>query len=311
MPIGSLFSFLGKAPSGAIDNDLVRTLTGIRVMDYNIVKINAITDDEYALIKQLIETLGMRILKANLANHDSFDDFIQAKLKLTTTISNFMQGKLSKFAVISFAAQLLQYYTIICDDKVTQNKSLSDFNNFLTTNKARFGDTSKNLLVAEYQLIKLYNDIAGLTDSVSDTSESEQQIERDITYLSEQIVYLNTLVKNWVTDAPDNVFVHYLDFVVNYSFSKMSELKYQLLKNHPHLSHDSDESSLSDTQQMSLKLAKNSLVKIEKLFEYFKDRKSTHSKGLEFSLGQNVLTKLPITNLEEVKTHVASLTSSC
>ena len=34
----------------------------------------------------------------------------------------------------------------------------------------------------------------------------------------------------------------------------------------------------------------------------------SHAKGLEFSLGQNVLSNLPRSNLDEVRTHVSALT---
>ena len=269
MPFGILFGFGSRTKPSSSDSALVKTLTTIRVSGYNPVKISAVTDAEYELIQALVKTLGMKILKTKLIQKDSLSDFREVKFKFHATIDNFIKDSPSKFSMLSFAAQLLQYYTIICDDELMKNKSLSEFNSFLVSNESRFGNTSKNVLIAELKLIKLYNDMAGLTNSLSETALSEEMVEENIQYFSEQLLHLNGIVKGWVLDAPDNVFVHYLNFVVNYCFSKILELEYYSLKRNPSSSTDATALSLSDTQQSYLNAAKTCLDKIENLFKYF------------------------------------------
>ncbi len=114
-----------------------------------------------------------------------------------------------RFATVYFAAQLLQYYTIICDEDFSPKSGFTEFQEFLFTNRHKFGDMTGNVLVTEYCLIKIYNDLAKsevlFTDKekIMGLKEEEQQIiHAKVQFEYEQLMLFKEKTEQWKTGSP-------------------------------------------------------------------------------------------------------------
>lgn len=265
---------------------IIETLTRIRATNYHIVLVNRITESQYPAIKQLAIKLGNKILEEN--SHEP-SGLVDAQAKFARVIDALFEAN-NKFAIVSFSAQLLQYYTVISDNDFVAGANLKDFNDFLESRLDAFGSVENNLLITEYQLIKIYNDLSALTDSVTEKIAPIIDMENQIDLLLSNLNVFKLKIDQWILDAPNNIFVHYLNFSMNYSCAKALELQCHIQDKT--LSTD-ERLFLSSSQQYYLDAAKQSLQTINALNE---QADNPCLSGSEFSLGQNVLVKIPISD---------------
>lgn len=282
---------------------VIKKLTEIRKSNYKITLINQMKVEEFSDLEALVLSMGNKILKAN---HNEFNE-----TQLSDTQANFRQtiefffASRNKFVITYFSAQLLQYYTIICNDEFKPNTSLQDFLIFLGSNLESFGSVDNNLFITEYKLIKIYNDLCRLTDSSSEENFSTPEIEAECNILLEQLNKIKIQVDRWCMDAPSNIFLQYLTFVINYSSAKVIELQYSIKGSSIELD---EQNLLHKCQKIFLNASKGNLEKIITL-----NKEQSHTSviaGTEFSLGQNILVKLPNVDLNKIKEHVVSLISN-
>jgi hypothetical protein len=66
--------------------------------------------------------------------------------------------------------------------------------------------------------------------------------------------------------------------------------------------------NLSDLQQLYWLTAKDSINEIDKGYVQTKESGQFAIRGAEFSFGLNVLIKLPVSDIHQIKEHLASLT---
>ena len=303
----SFFLWDGKPNISTINPLLVKKLTHIRLSGYNNAQINReILESDYNDLKALIRELGENILKANVKKTGERNDFMEIRAKFVKMTDVFINHS-NVYTITTYAAQLLQYYTIVCNKNFHSEQDFPSFDRFLFNNKRTLGDASINAFIVEYKLIKIYNDLSTLVDAISGTIAPIENSEQKSAFLKEHLQLLHETVSNFKCNAPDNVFSHYLNFVSNYATAKALELDYRMLEMKLAKSTPEDEQELSVKQQIYLDNAKESLDEIEKLPLFFEERNSPHVKGMEFSFGQDVFSKLPVRNIGEIIEHVSAL----
>lgn len=259
----------------------------------------------YGDLKILIKSLGESILKSNHDTTLPADEFIAKKNQFTRLVDTLAaeQAQLGeKLRLISFGMQLLQYYTLLCNDYFRSDFNFEEFAAFLAANK-QLGDTSKNPFVVEYQLIKIYNELSTAVESAT-SKIAPMNAQEKINLIKTQLALLENTVRNFNESAPDNGFAAYLIFVTHYIYAKISELDYVL---HESSLTTDEKLRLGDVQKAHLDLAKAHLSKIEELTAFHADY-NRPLRGIEYSFGQDLLYKLPINNLDTVKEHLTALT---
>jgi hypothetical protein len=286
-----------KAPKTASlsgsEQAIINLLVEIRYSDYKPTLINDLSSESLTQIRALVIKLGERILEANCQNPLLYPE---AKINFHRVVKTIPE---IKFIVCSYAAQLVQYFTIVSTDDFTVEQSIVGFNDFLASHKKQFGDTDKNLFITEYKLIKIYNNLCDLVEEQNGTLAPGSKEDKVglVTLIISELVRIRTQIDQWILDAPENIFVRYLSFCHYYSYAKALEFNFT-----EHQETLSEEERLAEaaTQDFALKLAQEELVHCE----YLKDK--SKCSGLEFSLGQDVFNKMPA-DLDKIKSHVASL----
>lgn len=287
----------------APEPSIIELLTQVRNAGYPVISMNRLNETHLAKIQELVIELGHKILGAKSAADPKIDE---AHAKFQLVACELIKTK-QKYAIVSFAAQLLQYYTIICDKDFEPNQSLDEFNQLLAKKNA-FGDVSNNLLVTEYRLIKIYNDLITFTDAQMGKIAPIKDGALKVARLLEQLVAIKEKVGEWEQKNPDNIFFSYLNFTVNYTYAQALECQFNLQEEN--LSEE-DKTLCADVQKnVFLKAALGALDKTRLLEADSEERKLPFAKGAEFSLGQGLLHKMPVNDLEKVCEHVSSLSAA-
>ena len=279
---------------------LITKLTQIRKSNYKITLVNEITEADLPKVQELILQLGNKILKANIPQQKKLAD---AQMHLNEVIDSLCKNG-SKFGVVSFAAQLLQYYTVITDKDFSSDASFQEFHQFVNDNVDKFGTVSKNLLITEYYLIKAYNHLCIYADSATGKIAPIQNMANKTDLILEQLNLIKTQIDEWMIAAPCNTFVCYLNFSLHYSCAKAFELYYHL---EAKTLSGEDQYRLAMIQGNFLTTALENLNKIDEIKTGAQDRNISFLGGSEYSLGQNVLVKMPIEDIDLLKSHVSGL----
>ena len=103
----------------------------------------------YLLIDIILDMLS----KISVGSFQAIEHFKKIKAKFE------VPGQIPPKNCIFFAAQLLQFYTVMCDKQFAQLTDVSQSIDFLEQHKQDFGDMSHNYLLEESLLIKIYNKI--------------------------------------------------------------------------------------------------------------------------------------------------------
>ena len=302
----SFFSPIEKIAD--FNTTIIEKLTSIRLSGYDASKINLdISEMDILAIKTLIIRLGTNILKANILGSRGIAEFTASRNKFIKMAENFITVS-HKFDITSYAAELLQYYTIISDDGFSSELNYRDYSNFLATNeKTKFGNTTNNSFILEYKLIIIYNELACLTDAQTGKIAPVDDNEIKAIQLATPLFELQKTVSDYLLNAPDNVFPLYLNFIINYTAAKLFELNYRLLETEIVKLKPEDVLQLSDRQQQYIKSSKDALSEINNLYNHFSERNIPHAKGMEYSFGQDLLHKFPPADLEATTVHINTL----
>jgi len=274
------------------EKEIINTLVELRHEQYSSKLVNRIPDTDYPAIKALAIKLGEKILKAN---HPVSANYNRAKIQFNSTINELFKQDV-RFNMATFAAQLLQYYTVISHPEFEPVQNIEEFVRFLIQTP-QLGETGTNLFVTEYKLIKIYNDLCDFVDVKAGVIAPIVNMPARVEFLVAELEKIKSQVTKWLNDAPDNIFVHYLNFALNYCFAKVLEL--QFISDKTSLS-DDERIFLATLQDAFLEQTKKSLTEIEQL----KARNVPFLYGIEFNLGQEVFNKLPSSDLESLQAHV-------
>jgi hypothetical protein len=211
-----------------------------------------------------------------------------------------------------FAAYLLQYYVIKCDaDVMASGKSVEECQSAIGLKVAKFGDTSKNVLMTEHLLVLLYNDLARLEDKLGGLSADAAQSSMEL--ITAQLNAIEPRVASLVSDVPDSAFSRYLMFTVHYSRAKLAEVAFRAFTKGRKLGGPADAADVDlGAHQLGLFQAQFLRQALEDLEALAAIRELAASQGRpetgsEFALGQGVLSKLPVGDLDAVRAHVRML----
>lgn len=284
---------------------ILKKITNIRCANYKLSVVNELVSTEMPELKKIVLSLGHKILTANNPSLGA-EELGAMEKKFHKTMDSLFETE-DKLLIASFSAKLIQYNTIICDQDFSPAASLEDFDKFLATNTAKFGDVSTNLFIAEYKLIKIYNDLCHFNDAAAGNVAPVTNLDKKINYLLEQLTNIKKQTDKWLAAAPMNAFGNYLNFSVCYSCAKAVELQYNLQK--ASLTEE-DVFIWNQTQKAFLEGAQKSLKRIDTInAAAVATSEVTIIDGAEYSLGQNVLIKIPASQ-EALQEHLSALVKS-
>ncbi|BBB14855.1 hypothetical protein RVIR1_03350 [Candidatus Rickettsiella viridis] len=115
-------------------------------------------------------------------------------------------------------------------------------------------------------------------------------------------IKINTEEK--IKNSPDNIFAHYLNVVISYSYAKAVEILYQIKAS---FFDKPEKTALFELQKSYLKSTACKLDSIKKIQEFTEGVGKPYASGIQFSLGRPLLRKLPSDNLPLLMEHVTEL----
>lgn len=287
-----------------VNPEVISELTAIRISNYDMFKIQqACYPENVNNIFNLILGLHKKILKANSSETDSKATHIYF-IKIVRNLRERDEAQM-----FYFAAQLLQYCTVLSNKEFLPKSQFKEFQKFQTKNSHYFGDISNNLLLLEYQLIKIYNDLFHFMDSnllpepkLTHTM-FQNKIPGDLELIQKHLIKSQKSIELLKQQSINNVFIHYLYFVVNYILAKFSscKLKVNQSKYNQHFPLE-----LFNEQKKYLHEAKKAL---EDIMKYTSDTEQheTSSVGIEYCLGHNLFFQFPEKNIMNIIQHIDEL----
>lgn len=297
-----MFSVRGAGLSHVIDPNIIRKLTAIRVSGYKLPLINqeiSITDEK--TVSDLVLGLGEKILKVNLIEREGTEHFKAVRTQFKEILTQLSKNRL---ALIVYAADLLQFYTIICAQQFNPNGNLHEFQQLLSNGSNKFGETQDNLFIIEYQLTQIYNELVLLGDTFTSTEQTSKDLHANFKLIETELHHLRESIDKKILAEPDNVFLQYLSFLHSYASAKHLELRY--IVEEKQLSKE-EIVELYGLQELFLNAARSAIDQINALNQFYAEYKVQYAKGLEFALGQDLLRRFPEFNLVTLREHLSSL----
>jgi hypothetical protein len=295
-----MFEFFCKLlPTSLSKMDIIRLLTQFRISNYS--QPELIPDSALPSIKTFVANIGDRILDSQIADQEKR---AYTKREYSNSLYLLFTDN-KKITALKYAAQILQFHTLLCQKESIPALDAEAFYKFLDGKVGVLGVCNNNLFITEYKLIKIYNDLCHYYDSVKGLIAPVIDIKSKKDFLFEKLSELTTIIQGLMLEEPDNIFYQYLNFSVKYSMAKAVELEYHLTES----TLSSEEKPLFvGSQTLCLEHAYKSILAIEKLMEtqVNSGRTKLYVGGQAYTLGQSVLSSLPIDNIELIKAHVQS-----
>jgi hypothetical protein len=200
---------------------------------------------------------------------------------------------------IFFAAQFLQFYTVICNQELAKITEVSQFYHFLELHSQQFGDFSNNYFIEECLLIKIYNKISELDEKFeSEAKDDETRFKRILIYDLQKLKYLLSQISlsmdKDIKDSPKRLFLNYLDIILNYTQALKIEFEMKLNLDNPANEYLV---SMNEQQQNYFKNIQDCIHEIES---------GTYQMDL-FLMGDDLFSRFPIKSFVNFKSHISSL----
>jgi hypothetical protein len=294
-----------RAPKDS-HTESIKQLILLRNRGFPVLEMKRITPEGYAAIRALSADLGMRITYINLEATEKLKTHYpkcqQKYHQVLEAYTNVMEKNPSfGFGLLRFSSDLLQFYTLKCDQAVHKKPLTAEsFRTLREEKKDKFGDTTENLLVIENQLILVYNDLARLEDQVRHTPAKAFLAKLD--KLTSILHDTASLLKQ----NSNHIFCCYLSLVSHYSYAKAAELEFMARQATlgREIMHQ-----FSLVQQKFLQDALEDVTRIQETRDFIAARGSTAPAiGEEYLLGQELFHSLPFGgNLTAVSKHLRCL----
>ena len=285
------------------DRELIKLLTKLRIENYPMPEMRKINVDPEIKkeIKDLCLHLGSQLIKSELIAEGNEANFLAEKGCFDSILQLMYQSR-NFFNFIHYASDLLQFYTLSCQAGI-ETQHLTTLDAFIASKTESLGDTSNNLFITECLVIAAYNNLVSIQEAFETDRFSDEKI-KELNILSSKIEKIKINAEEKIKKAPDNIFAHYLNVVISYSYAKAAEILYQIKAD----SFDKREkAALFEFQKSYLKSAACNLDSIKKIQEFTEGVGKPYAPGLQFSLGRSLLRKLPSDNLQLLTKHVADL----
>ncbi|BCA94654.1 hypothetical protein TUM19329_10150 [Legionella antarctica] len=298
--------FYNEKNTSNIAPEIIKKLILLRLSEYSLKRIEKeMTPVYFGQLHVLILELSQRIQKANIIRSGGPIAYKIAKKRFEGLLD--AQWYADKVHAIVFGAQLLQYFTIVCDNDFDPNDNIFAFVRFLKYNESRFGNTEDNLFITEYTLIKAYNELCKYDDiykEIINGNEKTKQMEAalSIKRLAGKIYTLEQHLALKSAGNSHHIFYQYLAFIISYTRSKITEILFEL--NIPKELEEEPKKWMSSQRELLVK-AHTHLNALDALMQ-----DPERLKGAEYSLGWDILYNFPEKSIERLKLHIEELIGS-
>jgi uncharacterized protein YkvS len=260
-------------------------------------EIKRISGPDFLKIRALVVSRAETILNKSSADPITLHEARTLFLASIDRLWNFT----SRVPAVTFSCQLLQYYAVIYHDKMDKTAGVQDVIEFLDENTGKCCKWENNLLIMEFVLLQIYHELGQFPNL-----PLPQELQAKNNFILEQLNLFSKKIAQWGLDAPDNTFVHYLDCI--YSFVVAKALDFQATKSG--LLTEQESTFFIESKQYFLKKSVNCLNTIKNLTEFAASRGMLTPSGMEFSLGINVLIKLPIQEISTIEKNTPMMSCS-
>ena len=280
-------------PEG-IDTDILDRLTPIMLSGCPYSDINReFSEDDYDELAGVMSGFGEYFLRGRCLVRGTLESLPEARASLASMISGFISiAAKNKFAIVSYCAQLLQFYLMVSNKAFTTGFCVSQLHDFLRGSRHVMGNTGNNPFVVEYQLLKIYNQLGRLRET---RHENTALIQEELVILTSALENLLPEIGKFTQQGPDYLFSHYLDYMINMTWAKAIELGAALSP--------MDKQYHTTRVEAYLANANRAMDTIKTLQSSCESRNASHQKGMEFCFGLDLFDRFQLNGLEEVAAH--------
>lgn len=277
--------------------NFVKELTKFRLNNYPLEKDSFLFQPPHLdeLMSIMIEISEKTILSSSKNALEAGKQCELAKKNITQLASQ------SPVLFIFFSAQLVHYFTIICDVELSAKINFAGKLNFLESKQELYGDISNNIFLLDYFIPVIYNEIFRCEDSLEKMSPPEKLYKKKWLghdekkmelFIDSVLTTLNALKVKF----PSLLIIDYLLVMYNYTRALLNEYFFKL--------HDEEYAEKAPTIPAEQELhyinqVKDCFLKLEKNLAV--------STVDPFFLGQTLLEKFPAKSIAEFKNHLDSL----
>lgn len=278
---------------------VIKKLVAARIKNYDPIWVrHTFSKAVMTEVLSLVKTLAKKILISN------FEQTKEHRKDLTYLNQLlFSLAQRNQKDIIFYAANLLQFYTIICDDFFKNHPSFKDLKQFLNHGQTKFGITTENPFILEYQLIALYNDFDAYSHQLENHLENSASIHSKIQSLETDFKQIICQLNHLYQSNPDHLFYQNLQFIAYYTMAKFNELELHMKKNQLTAQ---EVNVLIQQQNTHLKKAQSFLHSISENIQK-ETRHGQFALGREYWVNQKIFTKFPEHDLEAMNAHIQQL----
>lgn len=264
------------------DRKLIYSILSIQLSNFKLGDMRSLSNDDHAALKKLVIKIGNKLIKNNLEEAGELNLYPVAKLDFANII-NTMSKPEKKFCFIRYAAQLIQYYLLIFEQQCPPQHDLQAFQQFLDNKKVV--NANMNLYIIEHQVLIIYRELFELENDIATKSLSRADLDAKLALINLHLQKSREIIDGGKIDAPYNVFIFYLGFIINYSCVRVLQISSSLQLSF------ADTKEISQLKEVYEELANNDLKAIDSIKTECEQHKITYANGYEFSFGQDIFKK--------------------
>lgn len=277
--------------------NFVKELTKFRLNNYELEKKSFLFQPSHLdnLIDMIIEITEKTIQSSSKNALEAEKKCALAKKNITL----FASQNPSLF--MFFSAQLIHYFTIICDVELSAKINFAGKLNFLESKKEIYADISNNIFLLDYFIPIIYNEVFRCEDSLEKMSPQEKLYKRK--WLGHDEKKMELFIDNVLSTLnafkvkfPSLLMIDYLLVMYNYTRALLNEYFFKL---HPEEYVEKAPTIPAEQELHYINQAKDCFITLEKNI--------AASTVDPFFLGQTVLEKFPAKSVAEFKRHLDSL----
>lgn len=244
------------------DTKLIQNLIRVKISNYNVKVMKEILGDiDMSSVNDLIKCLSKQVIeKISHLKRNPPSTFYLKWRNFRKILDELMRKH--PYVILSYAAKLLQYYTLISDKSLTKAKSFKSFHDELIIKKISYGHRDNPFMIY-HEIIMIQKDL----------KNSQKLSYKELDFILNNLFSLEKNIDHLLINLPDNLFIFSLNHRVKTTIVNFLSLKIL------------DEKS--DLKEKYKKLSEDAYQNLIELTNYFIERRET-PKGLEFDLTQDL-----------------------